>query len=251
MWTSIPVTFSGSDQSDYYFPGFKYPTSMPCEVKIRLRVKKPYSYGYSTQWSYKRVANPPTTYLPGHNPTNFNFVTTTYVAPTGTVASINYLPTDTSAKPQNANMPMYSFSTSDIYAQIADASTLKNAMDLIKVVPNPYYGYSTYEQKRLDTRVRITNLPNVCTIKIFTMNGTLIRTFKRDVTGQEDQILKDDDGYPFQQSKRSPYLDWDLKNQNNVPIASGLYIIHIDAGDAGEKILKWFGVMRPQDLVGY
>jgi hypothetical protein len=44
------------------------------------------------------------------------------------------------------------------------------------------------------------------------------------------------------------YLEWDLKNAYNVPIASGVYIIHIDAGDLGEKIVKWFGALRPVDL---
>lgn len=43
-------------------------------------------------------------------------------------------------------------------------------------------------------------------------------------------------------------MDWDLKNDHGIPIASGLYIIHIDATGVGEKILKWFGVLRPVDL---
>ena len=43
-------------------------------------------------------------------------------------------------------------------------------------------------------------------------------------------------------------VDWDLKNDHGIPIASGLYIIHIDATGVGEKILKWFGVLRPVDL---
>ena len=42
--------------------------------------------------------------------------------------------------------------------------------------------------------------------------------------------------------------DWDLKNERNIPIASGTYIIHVDVPGIGEKILKWFGVMRPVDL---
>lgn len=142
---------------------------------------------------------------------------------------------------------MYEFSTSDIYTMIGDAQTTKNAMDRIKIVPNPYYGYSTYETKNIDNRVRVTNLPSVCTIKIFTMNGTLVRTFKRDVGGQEDQLASNE----IVQSKRSSYLDWDLKNQSGIPVASGLYIFHIDAPGVGEKILKWFGVMRPLDLQSY
>jgi hypothetical protein len=39
-----------------------------------------------------------------------------------------------------------------------------------------------------------------------------------------------------------------LKNDQNIPIASGTYIIHIEVPGIGEKILKWFGVMRPIDL---
>ena len=83
------------------------------------------------------------------------------------------------------------------------------------------------------------------------MNGTLIRTFKRDVSGQEDEYLTTND---IRQSKRLPYLDWELKNQYGIPIASGLYILHIETqidGKKEEKILKWFGVMRPLDLQNY
>jgi len=39
-----------------------------------------------------------------------------------------------------------------------------------------------------------------------------------------------------------------LLNQQRIPIASGMYIIHVDAGALGEKVVKWFGVMRPVDL---
>jgi hypothetical protein len=84
------------------------------------------------------------------------------------------------------------------------------------------------------------------------MNGTLIRTIKRDVTGQEDLYLgTPGTGSETRASKRSSYVEWDLKNQNNISVASGLYIIHIDAPGVGEKILKWFGIMRPLDVQNY
>jgi hypothetical protein len=76
--------------------------------------------------------------------------------------------------------------------------------------------------------VKFINLPPKCTINIFTLNGSLVR-----------QIKKDDE---------NTYLDWDVKNQVNVPIASGMYIVHVDGGALGEKIIKWFGVMRQIDL---
>lgn len=228
MWVNIPLLEPGYS--------FKDPANMPCEVKVRIRVRKPFRYGYSTEWANR---------LPV---TAVNYVANSISLGYMTNTPYTNLPKDTSATMQNNNLPMYQFSTDDIYAMFGQSSTAKNALDYIRVVPNPYYAYSKYEVKRIDTRVRITNLPNACTIKIFTMNGTLVRTFKRDVTGQEDEYIMDSDS---KQSKRSSYLDWDLKNQYGIPIASGLYIVHIDAGELGEKVLKWFGVMRPLDLENY
>ena len=46
----------------------------------------------------------------------------------------------------------------------------------------------------------------------------------------------------------SSTLDWDLKNSAGITIASGIYLIHVDAGSIGEKTIKWFGIIRPVDL---
>ncbi|MCC6369449.1 MAG: hypothetical protein IT236_00445, partial [Bacteroidia bacterium] len=148
---------------------------------------------------------------------------------------------------------MYNFNTNDIATLFNQSAVLKNGLDLIRVVPNPYYGSSQYETRRTDNFVRITNLPNKCTIKIFMMNGTLVRTIKRDVTGQEDIYLgtSTGSGDDIKRSKRSSYIEWDMKNQNNISVASGLYIFHIDAPGVGEKIIKWFGIMRPLDVQNY
>lgn len=128
----------------------------------------------------------------------------------------------------NNGLPSYGFTTKDIATTVADNSTAKSALDLITVVPNPYYAYSDYETNQLDNRVKIVNLPENCVVKVYTMNGTLVRTFKKD--------------------NNLTYLEWDLKNQANIPISSGTYIIHINAPGIGEKIVKWFGAMRPVDL---
>ena len=130
----------------------------------------------------------------------------------------------------NNGNPLYSFSTESIMTVKNDTETAKSAMDLIKVVPNPYYGIANYETGQIDTRVRITNLPKICTISIYNVAGTLVRRVNLDseinVTG----------------------WDWDLKNNHNIAIASGVYIIHVDGKEYGEKILKWFGALRPIDL---
>ncbi len=40
-------------------------------------------------------------------------------------------------------------------------------------------------------------------------------------------------------------VEWDLKNNVRILIASGMYIIHVKADGIGEKTLKWFRVIRP------
>jgi hypothetical protein len=220
MWVSIPMPKSGFEFSD--------PANMPSDVKTQINVSKPYRYGFSGVGTFTSQ-----TYA------NFN----KYVA----ITTPSALTTHTATNSKNNNFPLYAFNTNDIATLFSQADVAKNGLDKIKVVPNPYYGSSAYESNRVDNRVRITNLPDKCTIKIFTMNGTLVRTITRDVTGQEDQYTVSD----IKQIKRTSYLDWDLKNQNNITVASGLYIFYVNAPGIGEKIVKWFGVMRPLDVQNY
>lgn len=128
----------------------------------------------------------------------------------------------------NKGFPMYSFSTANLATTKNDATTLKNALDLINVVPNPYYAHNAYELTQIDNLVKFTNLPQKCTISIYSVNGTLIRRYDKD----------------------SPltYLDWDLKNSHGISISGGVYVIHINVPEVGDKILKWFGALRPIDL---
>lgn len=230
MWVNIPLLVD----SRY---AFKNPADMPCDAKASLRVKKPYKYGMSGVYS-----NTISAFLSAQVPSP--------IVPDLTGSTYTRLTKDLLASPQNNNFGLYTFNTSDIFTEINSGDEHKSALDLINVVPNPYYAYSSYETGRIDNRVRITNLPNKCKIKIFTLNGTLVRTFDRDVSGQED-IYGTETGSDFVRAKRLPYQDWDLKNQSGISVASGLYIIHIDVPGVGEKILKWFGVMRPLDLQSY
>lgn len=134
-------------------------------------------------------------------------------------------------QPENDNLPMYTFSTGNLSPSLNDLATAKDALDMIRVVPNPYYAFSTYEANQLDNRVRIINLPQTCNVRIFDVGGTLIRQFKKD----------------------SPItsLDWDLKNHKNIPISSGVYLVHIEVPGVGEKVVKWFGAIRKLDLQSF
>lgn len=142
----------------------------------------------------------------------------------------------------NNDFPYYNFSTNDLIAKVNQVSVAKTALDLINVVPNPYYAYCNYEANQLDNRIKITNLPNKCTVSIYTTSGTLIRQFKRDV-GFDNTA-----GTTTKEVNLETALEWDLKNSLNIPVASGMYLIHVQADGIGERTLKWFGVMRPVDL---
>jgi len=129
------------------------------------------------------------------------------------------------------NLPgdTFSLSTAGLGASKGDAATAKAAIEKIAVVPNPYKGASNYEVSNLNDVVRITNLPAQATIRVFSLSGTLIKVIeKRDPA--------------------STFVNWDLQTENALPIASGLYLIHVTAKDAsgksiGEKVLK-FGVIK-------
>lgn len=147
-----------------------------------------------------------------------------------TQPSATYEPaiTDTT---RNRGLPLYAFSTTgrEVLTNVTEVG--KKELDLIGVVPNPYYAYSGYETTRLDNRVKFINLPRQCTISIYSVSGTLVRQYKKD--------------------NELTYLDWDLKNSYNVPISSGTYICHIQAPELGERVLKWFGVMRAIDMQNF
>jgi len=177
MWVGCPMVVEKYQFTD--------PANMPCEVKIRIRVSRPYQRYYSS---------------PNTGP----------------------------AAPQNNNYPMYSFNTENIATTYGNAMAAEGSLDLINVVPNPYYAFSGYETTQLDNRVRVTNLPQKCLVSIYTVSGTLVRQYsKDDVTS---------------------YVDWDLKNYAGIPIAGGLYLIHVKVDGVGEKVVKWFGSLRPIDL---
>lgn len=128
----------------------------------------------------------------------------------------------------NSGQPMYSWDMTDIATVVGSQDQLADALKLINVVPNPYGAYSDYERNKLDTRIKITNLPEKCNIKIYTSSGKLVKKFKKD--------------------SPTTYLDWLLINEKGIPIASGIYLIHVEVPDVGEVILKAFITMRQVDM---
>jgi hypothetical protein len=144
----------------------------------------------------------------------------------------------------NKNYPVYTFNTSTIYSTKQNYDKSVSDLDLINVVPNPYYAYDDYERNQLDNRIKIVNLPQRCTVTIFDLSGTLIRQFIVDKSG----IPEPRASTAGINTDAKTSIDWDLKNFAGIPIAGGVYLIHVKADNLGERTLKWFGILRPVDL---
>ncbi len=157
------------------------------EATIRIRIAVPYQRGYS--------AVPVDTVYPGIDVNNF--------------------------------YPMFDFSMQGLESEHNNPQKFSSDLDIIRVVPNPYYAYSTYESNPLENKVKITNLPQKCTITIYDVSGLKIR-----------QLTKD---------SPSTTLTWDLKNYATIPIGGGVYYLHITT-DQGEKVVKFFAIMRVPDF---
>ena len=105
---------------------------------------------------------------------------------------------------------------------------------MINVFPNPYYAGNSQETNRFDHFVTFNHLPDDMsdvTIKIYTIDGVLVR--KLESAANENQ-----------------YLQWDLRNSSNLPVASGPYVAHVKAGGHGEKVLKLY-IVQPNQVVQY
>ncbi len=94
------------------------------------------------------------------------------------------------------------------------------------VVPNPYVGSASFEPDRFavsgrgERRIEFRGLPSRCTIRIFNVNGELVQTLNHD--GSNDG-----------------YVSWDLRTKDNIDVAPGLYIFHVEGGQAGTRIGKF------------
>jgi len=133
-----------------------------------------------------------------------------------------------SATGLNGGKPMYSWNMSAVRTETSSVDALKETLRLINVVPNPYNAFSEYENNKLDTRVKITNLPEKCTIRIYNTQGKLIKLIQKD--------------------SPATFQDWTLTNHQNIAVASGIYLIHVDVPEIGDRVLKLFVAMRTVDL---
>ncbi|MBE0645302.1 MAG: T9SS type A sorting domain-containing protein [Bacteroidetes bacterium] len=105
----------------------------------------------------------------------------------------------------------------------------KEDINNVQVFPNPYLGSNEQELNKYQRFVTFNHLPPYAKFRVFTVDGTLVRSFEKN------------DG--------SQLATWNLQNDNGLPVASGMYIIHIEMPDLGvEKVLKLGVVSEAQYL---
>jgi hypothetical protein len=150
------------------------------------------------------------------------------------------------ASPQNNGYPLYTFAVKGKQASALDQVGINEELKSINVVPNPYYGFSDYEVSQFTTTIKITNLPAKCIITIYTLDGKFIRQYRRDEVGAQPK----GNNRAIDLKQITPDLEWDLKNNKGIPIASGVYLIHVNAYELGTRTLKWLGVNRKFDPSG-
>jgi len=112
---------------------------------------------------------------------------------------------------------------------IADMSLLgrqeevtEDMLNDIKVVPNPYFVSSNFNEDVNGNRLMFTNLVSNCKITIYTISGEVVDIINHNGGG-------------------SAY--WDLKNQNGSNVAPGLYIFRAES-DSGLDFVSKFAIVR-------
>lgn len=131
------------------------------------------------------------------------------------------------------NKPFQTGDRVDFTLLPATYSEEKARADLGKiiVVPNPYVATDTFEPAnpfragRGERRIFFMNLPQECTIRIYTITGSLVQTLHHQSTGDNGQIA------------------WDLISRDGMNIAFGVYIYHVTAPGVGEHVDR-FAVIK-------
>jgi hypothetical protein len=105
---------------------------------------------------------------------------------------------------------------------------IKEEIENIKVVPNPYVVGSLYEREYGELRrepirqLKFINLPGKCTIHIFTIAGDLVKTIYHD--------------------ESHGTATWDLRAEGNREIAPGIYVYVVKSD--GSEFLSRFAVIK-------
>ena len=113
------------------------------------------------------------------------------------------------------------------------ASGLQGDTDIsdVHTVPDPYYARSAFDIGPSNKSLRFVNLPPQAIIRIYSLNGTLVRVLEHNDPrgGAEGPVCAD----------CPPGGGWDLRNRNNQFVASGVYFFVVEAPNGDKKTGKF------------
>jgi len=94
---------------------------------------------------------------------------------------------------------------------------LKNDLNKVRVVPNPYVGTNAMEEAVINPylnqprKIMFTNIPSQCKITIFTTSGVKVKTIMTNNDAGSDVGM----------------VHWDLLNEEGLEVAAGMYLFHL------------------------
>jgi hypothetical protein len=131
------------------------------------------------------------------------------------------------------NADSYRFTTAKSVIS-SQADVAKAQLQKVNIVPNPYWAFNPGERDPINRFIRLTNLPGSgATVRIFTLAGELVRVI--------NDAARTTDG-----TNGLQYANWDLRNDAGIPVASGIYIVHVEVAGVGIVVRKAI-VMQPEE----
>ena len=114
----------------------------------------------------------------------------------------------------------YTFS---VKASAFSPTRAQASLERIAVVPDPYVASASWEKPlyftsgRGERRVDFIHLPPRCTIRIFSLDGKLVRTLEHDASIEDG------------------HHSWDLTSKDGLDVAAGIYLYHVAVPGIGDK----------------
>ena len=129
----------------------------------------------------------------------------------------------------NTPRDVFAFSTADVALSQNQTTETQDVLELVNVFPNPYLGFQESELNTFTRFVTFSHLPENAIIRIFNLAGVLVRTIEKSSPSQFEQ--------------------WNMLNDSELPVASGIYIANIEMPDLGvSKNLKLIIIQEQQFL---
>ncbi len=209
------------NQSDYrdttlihkIYPDQPYPSTLDLDSAAMFYPEELTEDGYLKYFEYRYVIR---NLLPSQK---------YYVA----VTTFDYGYPQRELTPQEASP---SLNMEPVYAQNATNRVVTEALNVI-VYPNPYRIDAGYEERfegwehpelprEYNRKINFTNLPPKCTIRIFTIDGDLVRVIEHDEPANSGTAMIE---------------SWDLINRNKMITVSGIYYYVVES-EYGSQIGK-------------